>query len=229
MLCPNVMLGTALPSATARPSSAPISTNGAIAPDSAFTSHQERTSVPPASPPALLIFLLPPGNPFRNGSVWARLQSCRNRRETTAALAAEAVCPFFANAPSPQTPHSFRAKPALTAGVPPALLMFRLCLKPLLVQLLILYRRMPRRIPTRRVPKVRKHRMYTGLRLRRFDIELHPPILPGNVPLVMHHHSPQRSSRARARHQVLSPKVIARIHQRARCNHRQNHPLNHRG
>ena len=98
-----------------------------IAPHSAFTSRQARTSVPPVypdprrscsearegRPAALLIFLLPPGNPFRNGSVRARLESCRNRRETTADLAAEAVCPFFANAPSTQIPHSFRAKPAL--------------------------------------------------------------------------------------------------------------------
>ena len=95
-------------------------------------------------------------------------------------------------------------------------------------QPLILHRRMPHRIPTRRIPKMRKHRMYTTLRLSRIHIKLHPPILPRNIPLAMHHHSPKRS-RTPASHQMLSPKIITRIHQRRCPNHRQNHPLqNHR-
>jgi len=87
---------------------------------------------------------------------------------------------------------------------------------------------MPHRIPTRRIPKMRKHRMNTTLRHRRIHIKLHPPILPRNIPLVMHHHTPQRS-RIPASHQMPCQKIITPIHQRSRPNHRQNHPLqNHR-
>jgi len=182
------------------------STNGTLAPDSAFISRQARTSLPPVYPEPrrgcpearraarrlFLIFLLPPGNPFGNGSARARLQSCRKRRQTTAALAAEAVFRFLANGTlAPDS--AFVSRQACTSvppASPPALLMFRLCPKPLLAQPLILYRRMSRRIPASHISKVRENRMNTTLRLRRFHIELHPSILARNIPLVMHHHSP---------------------------------------
>src|SRR5262249_26376711 len=63
----------------------------------------------------------------------------------------------------------------------------------------------------------------TTLRLGRIYIKLHPPILPRNVPLPMHHHRPQ--SGTRIRHQMLSPKIIPRIHERRHRHHHQNHPL----
>jgi hypothetical protein len=87
---------------------------------------------------------------------------------------------------------------------------------------------MPHRIPTRHIPKMRKHRMNTRLRLRRIKIKLHPPILPRNVSLPLHLHTPQLRLRIR-RHPMPRPKIIAAIHEPRRHNYPDNHTLqNHR-
>ena len=166
--------------------------------------------------------------------VGARLRRARAHNTHASPIHAPTATSFFK---SPQTPHpiSRRNRTSVTpacpersrTGVPPALLTFSPATatrsfadhRPL-----ILHRRMPHRPPTRRIPKMRKHRMYTTLPLRRIQIKLHPTILPRNIPLVMHHHGPQRT-RTPASHQVPSPKIIPRIHQDPRRNHRQNHPL----
>ena len=75
---------------------------------------------------------------------------------------------------------------------------------------------------------MRKNRMYACLRLRRIKIELHAPILPRNVSLPLHLHTPQLRRRI-LRHPVPRPKVITRIQKAARHNQPDNHALqNHR-